>query len=580
MRYTFAIIILIFGPILMAQNEKFVFEGQVIDDSNGDPLPYVNIIQISSKRGTITNSDGFFRFEIVKNKDSLQFSFIGYQTLVFLPGEINTQVIRLKPEVNLLNMVTIHSSTDFLNIMIQKARKTETNTRKTAKTYFSLSSHIEGQRVEMLEGYYNGKFKGHDVEEMKLKNGRIALTEKDNRLFISSETSVVLCLYTGFEKDEFFPRNPLEMSRRKIDKYYNLTLDERYLDPEGRIIYVIGCHPKIDQKTAFESKFWIDSASSQIIRLKFDIKDAQIHPFVTLAQRSTLEKVDLSIRKNFKNIDGETFLKTMDFDYHLTYLSRDNKYFEVKSEAVLYAYNFENLFNLPLFEFTRGTYEDYRNINASPYNDDFWRLSKEFTLNDDPTKKKLFIDGSANITNRSLFSSNSILKPGFFEHPYVFWSEKRVAFKPDELVKKKNKHKTLPAYLYHLGVQIYLDYNYFGDSIYYTVATVFDPYKTYSFLPETQVTAAFINIYFDLMEIEKRKMEQRLKPVGIKEEDILQIYEECKLACKSRSDAYFKEVRRGTNLPALKEWSNRVKEELGIDNYHLYQLDGPEKTSP
>lgn len=563
---------------LHAQEPGITIKGKVEDAISKEALPYVNIVLLKSNRGTISNSDGNFTFEHIQLGDSIQFSFIGYQSQIHLVDEKSSLNIQLIPETNLLNTVTLFYKTDFLNELIQRCRKTKNRNPKTAKTYFSLSSYYKNQRVEFLEAYYNGEFRGHDVHDLKLKNGRIALQKKDNRLFISSETSVVLCLYNSFKKDDYFPRNPLEMGSRKLDKLFNLNLNEKYADPQGRVVYVIGCEPKSEDKMAFSSTLWIDSSSAQLIRLKLDIKDAKIHPFSTLSKSSILDAVDLSIRKSFFSEEGETFLKTMDFDYQLHYKTKEGKSYDVKSEAVLYAYNFNESFTLPYFEFTEGTYEDYRNVNASPYNEDFWRLSQEFTLNDDPRKNNMFLEKSKALTNRSLFSTNSLFKTGFFETPYVFWSEKRVAFKPAEGISPQNKKQILPKNRYNLGVQIYLDYNVFKDSIYYNIATVFDPYKTYSFLPESPLTAAFINIYFDLMEIEKRKLERQLKDPKTQGNQIKDIYENCKKDCEIISWDYFKQVQRGTNWTALKYWNERVKNNLGIDNIQLYQLSDPMET--
>lgn len=572
-----ALCLFLFGIPFLAfpQNNSLQIKGKVVDALSGEALPYVNIVLTNSNRGTISNSQGVFTIENLKSGDSLEFSFIGYKNFdLIIRGSRDSLILKMKPENKLLNSVTIYGNDEFLNEMIQKVRKRENKSHIQAKTYYSLSSQYKNEEVELLEAYYNGEFRGADVVNLHIKNGRIALKNKDDRFFISSETSLAFCRSYSFDENQYFPSNPLEMSKKKLSENYNLALEERYISSKGRVIYIISCHPKKNKASTFESTFWVDSASSSLLRLKFEITDAKVHPFVSLSSRSKLEKIDLSIRKNFIEIEGQSFLKTMDFDYRLHYVSERGNPFTLKSEAVLYAYAFKEAFNLPFFEFSKGSYEDYRNINASPYHSEFWKLNTEFTLYDGKEKEELFKENSAGLSNRELFIGNKYFKTGFFEHPYVFWSEKRIAFRPEE-GNQKIKVDPLPSNRYHFEVQIYLDYSIFEDSIYYNIATIFDPFKTFCYLPESPQTEAFINIYFDLMEIEKRKMEKELRVPGIEEKDIEIIYNNCKRRCEKISRQYFKEVQRAKNWLALEQWNARVKKELGIDNILIYQLKDP-----
>ena len=53
-------------------------KGRVID-SNGIPIPGVNVIIKGSTKGTVTSMDGLYKLDNVKPENILVFSFIGYQ---------------------------------------------------------------------------------------------------------------------------------------------------------------------------------------------------------------------------------------------------------------------------------------------------------------------------------------------------------------------------------------------------------------------------------------------------------------------------------------------------------------------
>lgn len=62
---------------LHAQNK---ISGTVTDAKSGDPLPGVNILVVGTATGTATDINGQYSLNVLSLKDSLRFSFIGYQT--------------------------------------------------------------------------------------------------------------------------------------------------------------------------------------------------------------------------------------------------------------------------------------------------------------------------------------------------------------------------------------------------------------------------------------------------------------------------------------------------------------------
>lgn len=74
------------------QDDQLVqFSGIVMDAQNLQPVPYANVFDVTSRRGTYSDEKGFFTIVAAIN-DTVQFSFIGYQTVdVIIPDTLQDQ---------------------------------------------------------------------------------------------------------------------------------------------------------------------------------------------------------------------------------------------------------------------------------------------------------------------------------------------------------------------------------------------------------------------------------------------------------------------------------------------------------
>jgi hypothetical protein len=113
----------------------------------------------------------------------------------------------------------------------------------------------------------------------------------------------------------------------------------------------------------------------------------------------------------------------------------------------------------------------------------------------------------------------------------------------------------------------------FEDSVNIVTQTLYDPFQSFYGYQKTVETQIFINIYFDLLEIERRKFETQTKKLGasFSEEKVIQLYEELKINNEQLRKKYYRDVDRGNNTKQLKEWNKKVFEALGIDNLKLFE---------
>ena len=101
----FAILMLFCGNAVMAQRQNRI-SGYVTDKRTGELLIGANIIDTLSGRGTATDNNGYFTFQ-VKENTTLQASFIGYKKEYFLTNTSDSLIkISLEPETT-IDAVTI-----------------------------------------------------------------------------------------------------------------------------------------------------------------------------------------------------------------------------------------------------------------------------------------------------------------------------------------------------------------------------------------------------------------------------------------------------------------------------------------
>lgn len=63
-----------------AHGQEVTVQGTVLDAETGDSLPGVNVVEVGTERGTVTNADGEFELRVTDGDASLRFSFVGFQT--------------------------------------------------------------------------------------------------------------------------------------------------------------------------------------------------------------------------------------------------------------------------------------------------------------------------------------------------------------------------------------------------------------------------------------------------------------------------------------------------------------------
>ncbi|MEZ4892776.1 MAG: carboxypeptidase-like regulatory domain-containing protein [Saprospiraceae bacterium] len=560
---------------LLGQNHREI-EGVLLSKETNEPVQFANIYNLSLQKGTLSNTDGYFRIIVDDVLDTILITCIGFKEkqLKLIQYESRYEVI-LEENSYLLNEVTIiPKDNSYLFDLIHKCRKTASSRDSKSKAYYELKSYKDEEQIELVEGYYNTDISGYALNNLDLKAGRIALRSAKNRFFTSLEGSRAIMMLNLLSGSDRFPKNPLELSRSSMKKNFYLRLDNKYLEGNADSVYVIEYQPKDKNGAFFEGKMWINKTKSQILKITLNCTNAKTHPFLALFQSDKVSNVNFTITQSFKELNGHAVFNQIDFIYTIDYNSRigkeEEESYSIKTKAILYAYDFDDTFFLPIFDFNQYTPGDYCKINAMPYNDFFWRFNDEYSLNDSIDSNELFFSDSTSLTNKSLFKKNTVSKKGLFEHPYLSWSENRIKFREnfsDTLVQQNTAGYNSEKY--NLAVKIFLDKNSYADSTDILTATIIDPYESYYRLPMDKQSDCFINMYFDLHEMARMELLEELKTN--RNNNAQEQYEGFMRKFSGKINEFLKAVDRGTSKKEMIQYNQYIYERLGIDNIDIFK---------
>lgn len=552
----------------LGQTESKVVEGLIIESELGTPLPFVNVYTQNKAYGTITDIDGKFQLKVPKEETSIVCSYVGFETVVVSIKE--DLIIQMNPSLNRLSEVVVLSDDDYLYEMVSKARKTSSNKTDSAKSYLLLESFVDSQRVELLEMYYNGVYRGYDVAGLDMKTGKVGMKPWNNGYFISTETSKAINKQLLFTSSDLFPETPFQSSKKRLKKKYRLTLTSKYANADN-VIYSIQFEPRAKTRELFSGLVSIDSASNRIVKVELEIKDASIHPFAPIWRDDQLQKVDMSITRSYYISGTKLQLESLDFNYRFKYISnRDSiqRSQEVYSYAVLKPYDRSSLFHIPDFQDYDLAHSDYRKLTQLPHFNPFWSNSSRFSIIREGDTRHSFINNAVDIPH-SLSSREQ-----FFEAPYLTWKKKkRIRFAQASQDSLQRSIDQLSLQKLKLNAYLILDPWQIEDSLYLLTYSQFDPFGSWFHYSITCRAQAFVNIYFDLVEIERRKLEEKILDSEMSVSEARTIYQQSLEELEQKHFQFLNSVNVSSDCFGLDIWNDLVAKELEVNNIETFECD-------
>lgn len=570
-----------------SQQQGKKIAGQLLTADSLTIIPYVSIKNLTLKQATISNEEGYFQLPVSNENDSIVIATFEYETVRFKVENLNTFfLIYLEPKTKKLDAVTVRpQNQDPLIKLLLSVKNTPQTTTQTAKSYFYLRTYQDTNQIELIEGYYNLTYKGYDITDINLKAGRLGLTAVNDRYFSSHNSVKAIVEMKLLQESDLFMFTPLTINRKKIGEQFHLQLQDRFADENGDSIAVIRYTPKFEDSENFSGTIWLNESQRTAMKIVMECENCKKHPFKPIFPLTdSIANINLRITKTFQDLRGRSTFEHVDLAYSLDYFSRKNtdhaRNYSISSNAVLFVYDAKQPFVLPYFDIDADL-SDYLKINAFTYNPFFWNTKNEFTMNQQEIENQRYFSSPTTLTNSDFFktfnndtlrNSNLIRKKGISESQFVHWSPDRIVWR--DLQKDSlslNPTSAIIANRYNLEVQFYFDWNNYQDSVNVLTDVIFDPYKSYYHLPIDAYTTCFINMYFDLCEIQRRELQKKFNQLNKKN---VSAYFECFYAFQTIAEKerqrFLLEIDRGTNERNLLKWNRYIYEQLNINNVQIF----------
>jgi hypothetical protein len=572
--------------------------GTVHDASTKLPISYCAIAIQSSSKGTIANEEGDFRIIVRNVSDTLLLSFIGYKRRE-IPAStlLKNPLLELEPVNYKLAEVVVRGNDQYLYQLVDQCRKKIMSSAKhESKAYFLMQTDVSNSPAEMIECYYNATASGHALQQLLIKSGRIGLAEtSEHGFFLSENTAHVLPMMDLVKEREGLPELPLQMTERKLKKIYDLSIEYSLADENTTHIKFF---PKSDARKYFRGEAWIDNKTMDLLRIDLKIDSAVVHPFVSVWHEDELRNVSFSFSETFsRRKDSVVYPEHISFSYNLSYHAnmayRASELKSIGSSAdtaervqmiftsgSLTFYDFDDKFYLPHYSYDEAA-TDYRKILSFPFNNDFWNHAPHLLYTEKQENAIDFFNANGVLIN---YAPNTAMRKvgqvagDFFSGVNIFWSDtSRISLTHgglETVLRKESLSKSLTfrSDQYHLETQIFFDISKEGDVLKHFSSSIFDVNKSFYNLPHEAFTDCFLNLFFDITESQRRKLEAKLDSNSYTVPQMDSLYFAAVNNLKQQQDTFIKETESGMNMKGLQKWNEYIVEMLGLDNMKRFGL--------
>ncbi len=560
--------ILVLLLLLIAHDTLFAqtsVTARVLDAGNRMPLPYATVLLKGTTRGTITNFDGWFSLPLQSDRDSLRISFVGYRTLIIPFGpQLNGSHILLERAVQELGEAVIRPGEDLYTRVVAASNWLRRSPEVTSKLFYGMETHSDDQPVEVLQGYYSATYKAAMLTSLRFKKGRIGIAPKSDRHFINFNTARAFALMDIHAERGHYPLSPLSFTApKKLKKAFYAELISSGTGPDA--VDHIRVQARDSTRGTFALDLWLVAGGEQVRSLELSCENCRKHPFVPLFPQGRIDSVDMRYKQTW-TITAPFIPEVMELEYNTAYTGPDlNDRFH--THAIMHAFDHGNEFIPTLFKWRSGL-EEYRMISWLPDDSVFWsRMTPPL-----PTERQL--------RDQAFIAEHDLRKNQWYDSLSVHWDLLMPVYKNWSATDRLNFWEITGIWSpkswqppdpnkVELYAQLYLDMDTTNGGLHWTSTAVFDPRNSVYMAEPQPWTEVFLRMYFDLCEIQRRKMEAELRRSDITVELARKIYEQHSRQLRNTLDTFMKHTRNGRDGSSLIPWNEKIAKELNIRNLTL-----------
>ena len=356
--------------------------GSVVDATDGQHIPYVNIVWEGTKRGTFTNELGDFLIKVDTLPITLVISHVGYdETEIQVVDSEKPVKVTLPP--SMLQSVTITSKrADKNRDIIEKAyerTKEHTLNDHFGKAFYRQLSKNDSTHNELYEIFFDARFNADGINDWAIEQGRYALLEKTmgERFVFNKNFTLINRIFPTIHPNTYHYHSPV---RSDALFFYDVEMTSSFVQADDREIAVMSFVPKpaiAKEKTpCMSGELYIDLKTYDILKVKgrFETNDLKI---IKLRGDGQFENYILDYEIEFKPTEKGDLL----IDYikvrqtaDVVYDNYKNRKLETNSLLTFYEYyEPKGRKNRRLGGHVRFRKSDKDRINKVEYDPVFWQ---------------------------------------------------------------------------------------------------------------------------------------------------------------------------------------------------------------
>jgi TonB family protein len=217
----FLIFTFLSSSFISYSQEREVF-GRILDAETQKPLYGANVIVLGTTQGTITNVQGFFKFTVPSDKESLVISHIGYQTSKLEIPPDNKFLLKLTKEFQALNPLNINylEVKDLVKPIVDSTSVTDSKVTEKNAEYPGGWEYFYNDVVKILKE--DSIYKS--LSDTAISHLRFSVEVDGSTSFISLTPESPICYNALLKKSTDFVWTSATQNNRKVAQYFDLPI--------------------------------------------------------------------------------------------------------------------------------------------------------------------------------------------------------------------------------------------------------------------------------------------------------------------------------------------------------------------